>query len=752
MSCNKYFYENNNFNYSNNICDFIEESEVLYTKNFSNQNEKYLKYNIDINILDSLLHFFLIVDFNNGGGGTTVFLNRIVSKYKYFCTFLILRFDGSKYYLNINEEYLIESKYNFDELVEVIDKYKIKIKKIFINHLIGYKEEFIKYIFDINKIKIGITHDYFNIYENPQPIFNEINDSVKNNLIDINKYDVLITQNESNLQYFSEYKKNINIVELPDFKLKQKYIKTKNEKIICCLIGNINKIKGKNKFKKILQYFENYKNIEFVIIGHIELKEFKNYNSYNDIYEFNSLLKKYNPNLIIELSDWPETYCYTLTLSILTDLPILYYKKPTNSVIKNRLNNYKKSYEFQDIKTLNKLIYKFSQNYFYTIDPTIFYDKFWNELFIDIQIKYIENKSYLESSIKPYFIYFPQFHEIYENNYNYYEGYTDITNLEIYNELNILKKLETPLNSYCDISKYNYVLNDSLIKKQIDLINYYGFEGIALYYYWFSINEITQKNMIMENVIDIFFDKNTDLYDKKIFFIWANEDWTNNVALNPTNQSKNIKNVYDELNFKNNTYNLIKYFKNDKYLKIDNKPVFFVYHSFLIDKIDKFYYTLNEQCINNGFDGIHLVLNSFVKKYEKYKNFYINFNYKKYECRYYDEKNKQIYLDYKLYTDDNNHFIKNKIQTITFDFNNKIRLFKPNNLSKSTICINNTEFMKTVFTKKIINLYKDNNSDSEIDNILLINAFNEWGEKMCFEPSDKYGYYNINLLYDLLKS
>ena len=694
----------------------------------------------------------MVIDFNNGGGGTTVFLNRIVSKYKKFCTFLILRFDGSKYYLNINEEYLIENKYNFDKLVEVIEKYKNKIKKIFINHLIEYNEEFVKYILDLDKIKIGITHDYFNIYENPQPTFNTINNSHKNKVIDINKYDILITQNKLNLEYFSEYKKTIKIVDLPDFKFKKKYIKTKNEKIICCIIGNINKIKGKYKFKKILQYFENYKNIEFVIIGHIELKEFKNYNSYNDIYEFNSLLKKYKPNMIIELTDWPETYCYTLTLSMLTDLPLLYFKKPSNSVIKNRLHNYKKSYEFEDIKTLDKLIHKYPQNYFYTIDTNIFYDKFWNDLFIDREIKYIENRRSSNLKIKPYFIYFPQFHEIYENNYNYYKGYNDAVNLELYNKINSLKKSEIPLDEYCNINKYNCVLNDSLIKKQIDLINYYDFEGIALYYYWFSTNEITNKNMIMENVIDIFFDKNTELCDKKIFFIWANEDWSNNISLNPTKQSKNIKNVYDESNLKKNTDNLINYFKSNKYLKIDNKPVFFVYHSFLIDNIDVFYDILNEECINNGFDGIHLVLNSFLKTYEKYKNFYINFNYKKYDSRYYNEKKKQIYLDYKLYTDDNYHFVKDTIQTIAFDFNNRIRLFKPNKLNRSTICENNTEFMKTVFTKKILDLYNDNNSNSEIDNILLVNALNEWGEKMCFEPSDKYGYYNINLLYDLLRS
>lgn len=99
---------------------------------------------------------------------------------------------------------------------------------------------------------------------------------------------------------------------------------------------------------------------------------------------------------------------------------------------------------------------------------------------------------------------------------------------------------------------------------------------------------------------------------------------------------------------------------------------------------------------------------------------------------------------------DNYHCKKNKIQTIVYDFDNRPRLCKPNQLKNSTLCINNTELSKSVFTNKIIETYKNNDKNSELDNILLINAFNEWGENMTFEPSDKYGYYNINLLYSLL--
>jgi hypothetical protein len=185
-------------------------------------------------------------------------------------------------------------------------------------------------------------------------------------------------------------------------------------------------------------------------------------------------------------------------------------------------------------------------------------------------------------------------------------------------------------------------------------------------------------------------------------------------------------------------------------LKIDNKPVFFIYHTYLIDDIDKFYNVLNNLCISHNFDGVHLVLNSFDKEYLNYKNFYINFNYKVYDSRFFDEKDKQIKLDYRKYMNDNYHFKKNKIQTIVYDFDNRARLSKPNQLNNSTVCINNTELSKTVFTKKIIETYKNNDKKSELDNILLVNSLNEWGENMAFEPSDKYGYYNINLLYSSL--
>jgi hypothetical protein len=151
----------------------------------------------------------------------------------------------------------------------------------------------------------------------------------------------------------------------------------------------------------------------------------------------------------------------------------------------------------------------------------------------------------------------------------------------------------------------------------------------------------------------------------------------------------------------------------------------------------------------NGFSGVHLVLNSFVERSKKYNNFYINFNYKKSDSRFYDEKDKQIKLNYKEYIHNPKHLSENTIQTVVYDFNNKPRLYLPDRLNHSTICINNTEFDKIVFTEKIIQTYNYLKT-SDLENILLVNSFNEWGENMAFEPSDKYGYYNMNLLLSCL--
>ena len=494
--------------------------------------------------------------------------------------------------------------------------------------------------------------------------------------------------------------------------------------------------------------------MKLILFGRCENTNIEQY-YYKNIADLNNLLIKHAPNVILEPSSYRETYSYTLTLAMLTQLPILSLYKNFNSTLANRLSSYSKSYIFNSIKEFVDLANTLKQDYLYTIENTIYFNSFWENYFITNKKKILPNNNInFKYNIKPYFIYFPQFHEIEENNVTFYKGYNDIVNvIELSKSNHLFANIEQPLLTELGIDTLEkYDLTDiNIIQKQIDILANYNIPGFALYYYWFSENTITHKNMVMEKVINNFFRDEIDMKGQNIFFIWANESWSKNAAFGASG-SHNIINDYTPDNIIKNVENLIVYFKHDNYLKINNKPVFFIYHThFMTDpELDLFFNILNEKCIEHSFSGVHFVVNSMIQKNPNYQNFYLNFNYKNNaDAVEFDSTNNCGIINYNKYINSSKHVNANTIQTLVYDFNNTPRLFIPNRLEHSTVCKENTELDKTIFTKKIIETYS-NPEKTEIENILLINAWNEWGEKMTFEPSNKYEYYNINLLYKLL--
>lgn len=512
-----------------------------------------------------------------------------------------------------------------------------------------------------------------------------------------------------------------------------------------------------------------------------EWKELKNNNNYSDLWNNNEVYNIQNPFNCWkydinkeEITKLDKSFINVLkklnVFLIILDEDNIFYKDINNIIniryistsvfifnkyiiINNKFNIY--LYEFNNkLEILNFIINEIDN---YTILTNILYivSNFKNchnitEYFkkpIEIyQIKNNLNYNSFKYNIKPYFIYFPQFHQIQENDINFYEGYDDIKNLYEFNKNNKINKLcETPNLKELGVSQYN-LLDNILLQKQINILENMNFPGFAMYYYWFNINTITHKNMIFENVINKFFNE-IDMKGRKIFFIWANENWSDTIALSSNNGHK-IKNEYNEETITKNANNLINYFKKDCYLKIDDKPVFFLYHSWklTLDEINLLYIILNLKCIESNFKGVHLVLNTmFDQKYNKYKKFYLNLNYKnnKYSQKY-SKKFNSFIIDYDLYTKSGHHIKDQQINTIFYNFDNHPRFYKPDKLNNATFCINNSELIKYIFTKNIVEKYNYNKEG--IDEILLINAWNEWGEGMVFEPSNEFGYYNINLL------
>lgn len=330
--------------------------------------------------------FILIIDFDYRGGGATHFLNVILQLYKKHRQFLIIRRFEEHIYFYINDYIIVHNKYSVEDAINIIKKNKDKIQKIFINSIVSHDSKFLNSLFELNKKITSITHDYSLIFDKWNCYYHEYVNKKKSCPIDVNCLDKLITQNEANMNIYSLFLKNslpIVIAELPDYKHSLHRIETNNKKTVVGIIGNISEIKGFYLVYKLIETFKESDEIEIVIFGRTNIGH-ENEHPYSNVDELNKLLCKHKPNIWIETSLSPETYSYTLTLTMLTQLPILYQKKPFPSVIENRLLGYKNKYDFENIEMLLKnpnLITDRKQNHFYTIDNRIYSNSFWDSYF-----------------------------------------------------------------------------------------------------------------------------------------------------------------------------------------------------------------------------------------------------------------------------------------------------------------------------------------------------------------------------------
>lgn len=329
-------------------------------------------------------------------------------------------------------------------------------------------------------------------------------------------------------------------------------------------------------------------------------------------------------------------------------------------------------------------------------------------------------------------IYFPQFHRLPENDVNFYAGATDMTNLAHW----WWEGKETPHES---LLPYDLIENPSLIPAQIDLLCRYKLDGFAMYYYWFSENTVTGRRRIMEKVHDAFLD--ADLRGRHIFYIWANEDWSGNPAFGGNGHV--IRNLYTPENIELLAADLVVDFLRPNYLKIDGRPLFFVHHSWLLkaDELSRLRTVLDRVCAENGLVGVYFRTNNLMstalgEPVDYASTYTMHPNYKMDRVPH----TRGYVFDYRTVVDKMDPC---PIKTVYFDFDNRARLSKPDRLALSTVCVDNTPAMQERFLANLKSWYDANAND---DGILLINAWNEWGERMHVEPSAQRGTALLDLI------
>ena len=369
--------------------NFTVNDTVLLEKNLhyiNNRNTplfKPLEIIYDIKELHNYNKFILIIDFPCYGGGCSFFINTIISCYKYDVNFLIARNFENKIYLYINDEKMFKLPLTTEQTIEIFKK--IEITKIFFNSIVKHSENFIQELFNLKKETTIITHDYSLFFNKPQMYYYEIDGTIKtHNKINIHNFDRVITQHIGNLHTFGKNMDNYgNIVvsALPDFKDRGDKIVTNNKTVIIGVIGDISDVKGYYVLNELTKKIED-ENIEIIVFGKVHIKSIKKQFSYHTINDLNILLQMYKPNMLLELSLWPESYSFTLSLAMITQLPIIYHNKYFPCTIQRRLALYNNAHSFDNIDSINiNWLLSKKQSFFYLIKPKIYYPPFWDYYF-----------------------------------------------------------------------------------------------------------------------------------------------------------------------------------------------------------------------------------------------------------------------------------------------------------------------------------------------------------------------------------
>lgn len=341
-----------------------------------------------------------------------------------------------------------------------------------------------------------------------------------------------------------------------------------------------------------------------------------------------------------------------------------------------------------------------------------------------------------------YALYLPQFHETKENNEWWGKGFTEWVNVKkavpLY-EGHLQPK--HPVNDYY----YNLLAKETVIW-QTELMHQYCIDGMIYYHYYFNGKLILEKPA--ENLL-----KWKDI-DQPFFFNWANHTWNRSWK---GSKEVLVEQTYGDINdWKRHFEYLLPFFQDDRYIKIENKPLFIIYDSGFKEK-NQMFERFDQWCKDAGFAGLYLIEECFTvvnnqldqcvnQKSTATQKIYLTeplvgrslFNHNKSKLSIYMDK-----IRYHL----NQKGIKKMIQK--YDGDTLLKLVMNHKISHAEMIIpglffewdntprhGNRGHIIEAISKDVFNEYMDYYKNSDF---MIVNAWNEWCEGMMLEPTKELG-------------
>lgn len=341
-------------------------------------------------------------------------------------------------------------------------------------------------------------------------------------------------------------------------------------------------------------------------------------------------------------------------------------------------------------------------------------------------------------------MYLPQFHRIPENDSWWGEGFTDWVSARNAKPLfDGHYQPHIPLNE-----NYYDLLEKNTMVWQADLMHQYGVDGICMYHYWFEdgrrILEKPEQNLLKWKDIDMPF-----------CLCWANESWARSWTNIEGSSSRNV-NVWDMKSDKNSNKRelllkqsygclkqwqdhyeyLLNFFTDERYLTVEGRPVFVIYNPTEIGCLSEMILAWKRMAIKHGQPQMYIIgiarrdmMSSFVDA--NLLNEPHNAKPWMLSRDNHEESPQQI-----EYSDLCDVSIASESTWEKCYYGGIVGYDDTPRRGKRGCCLTNSS--THLFENYLRQLIKKNTLKG--NELLFLNAWNEWGEGMHLEPDEKNGY------------
>lgn len=198
----------------------------------------------------------------------------------------------------------------------------------------------------------------------------------------------------------------------------------------------------------------------------------------------------------------------------------------------------------------------------------------------------------MEAKPKLFAFYLPQFHTIPENDAWWGKDFTEWTNVR--NAEPLFWGHKQPIHPLGH--RYYNLLDKETVLWQTKLMKEYGLSGFIYYHYYFCGKLLLEKPA--ENLL-----KWREI-DQPFFFCWANHSWRR--SWEGKREILCEQTYGTEADWEKHFQYLLPFFKDARYEKKDNKPLFMIFKPDFEEKIQIMDY-FDKRCKENGFNGICVI-------------------------------------------------------------------------------------------------------------------------------------------------